>query len=208
MKRKTVKRIIIILLIIAILSAWGVGFYTVNSQSDKQVVKIYNTGDIVAIGDNFCQTANEDSNGYEFTVIGGTVKTTEQFLKDNGKEPDYLHKLNPKGFVPGYVYLLEVKVRNVGNTNQKGFSLVGMPLVTSNLQLQVHDAMFDILYPKLAGFYGFAVRPDTEMIMYLPYAATKSIDKYCNYDYLTSEQFSFVISWFPEEIRIKVETSV
>ena len=206
--KKKIKSIMLAAVAILLLTAWAVGFYNVNSKSEKAVVKVYDMGETAAIGKNFCQTANEDNEGYEFTVKGGTVKTTEQFLKDNGKEPDYLHKLNPKGFVPSYVYLLEVKVRNVGNTNQKGFSLVGMPLVTSNLQLQVHDAMFDILYPKLAGFYGFAVRPDTEMIMYLPYAATKSIDKYCDYDYLTSEQFSFVISWFPEEIRIKVETSV
>lgn len=208
MKAKTIKRVIIVLLVAAIFTAWGIRFYNVNSQSEKQIIKIYNTGDTVPIGDNFFQTANEDNKGYEFTVIGGTVKTIEQFLKENGKEPDYITQLAPTAFVPSYVYLLEVKVRNNGNTNKKGFNLVGMTLITSNLQLQVNDYMFDILYPKLAGMYGFAVRPDTEMTMYLPYAATKSIDKYIDYDYLTSEQFSFVISWYPEEIRIKVDTKI
>ena len=204
--KKKIKSIMLAAVAILLLTAWAVGFYNVNSKSEKAVVKVYDMGETAAIGKNFCQTANEDNEGYEFTVKGGTVKTLTEFLKDNGKEADYLKQLDPKAFEPSYVYILEVNVRNVGNTNQKGFSLVGMPLVTSNLMLQVNDYLFDLLYPKLAGQYGFAVRPHTEMTMYLPFAATKGTDKYCDRVFLTSEQFCFVISWYPEEIRMKVET--
>ncbi len=204
--KKLIKRSIIATVVTFLFAAWGVGFYNVNSKSEKPIVKIYNMGETAAIGKNFCQTANEDNEGYEFTVKGGTVKTLTEFLNENGKEADYLKQLDPKAFEPSCVYVLEVGVRNVGNTNQKGFSLVGMPLVTSNLQLQVNDYLFDLLYPKLAGNYGFAVRPDTEMTMYLPFTATKNTDKYCDPHFLTSEQFYFVISWYPEEIKIKVDT--
>lgn len=206
MKVKTVKRILIAVIAILLLIAWIARFYILNRESEKTHIKIYNTGDVAPIGKNFCETGNEDNEGYEFIVKGGTVKTLEEFLNENGKDADYLQEISPGTFEPSYVYLLEVVVRNVGNTNQKGFSLVGMPLVTDNLQIQVHDELFDLLYPKLEGAYGFAVRPDTEMTMYLPFAATPGVDKYCDYDFYAKEQFYFVISWYPEEIKIRVDT--
>ncbi len=207
MKAKTFKRVAAAVIAAVLVAAWCARVYTFNRDSDKVIIKVYNTGDTVPIGKNFCQTANEENEGYEFVVKGGKVTTTAQLLSDNGKGEHYLKELNPKNWEPKYVYVLEVLIRNNGNTKQIGVPFIGIPIVTDNLQIQVHEELFYVMYPKLDGAMGLAVRPDTEVTMYIPYASPE-IDEYCDADFFTEEDLYFVISWYPEEIKIRVDTQV
>lgn len=205
MNPKKVKCICFMLVLLLVLSAWVYRFYTINATSEQVQIEYHKSGEVVLVEDNFFYTKDEKNYGYEFIVKGGKVKTLEEFLSENGAERDYLKKGNTSAYEPNYVYDVEVTVRNVGNTSQCGFNLIGLVLCAYDNQIQVNAKLFDLLYPQLNNMYGFAVKPDTEMTLHFPYTAVEVYNDMCDYDYYTEEALFLTISWYPVENRIWVD---
>lgn len=210
MKLKTIKRIIgvcVAVLVLAGLCGVGLRIYKVNEECEKPVVRVFEQGETAARGYNYAETNHEGGNGYEFIVQGGTITTPDEILEYYGKDPGYYKEKGGSAFKPTYVYMLKVLIRNVNEQNQKGVQLLSTPLIADNVQLMVNHVLLEIMYPTFGEYYGFAVRPGSETVLYLPFAASNSTyDEYCDYDFYTKRKLYYVISWYPEEIRMRVRT--
>lgn len=182
--------------------------YVLNSTCQKPEIEIYESNISVPIGENFYANASEDLDGFEFIVHNAKIYTYEQYLdqfdlyNDNTSETE--------AYTPQYVYDVEVTIRNVYNNNTDpqaaAINLVTTVLKSSNHQIQVNGKLFSILYPQLRGAYGFKLRTESEMTFHFPYTAIQEYDDKCDRNYYESEEFYLLISMYPTEKMIRVNT--
>lgn len=195
-----------VICVLAVICGIGLRIYKVNTECEKPVVRVFEQGETAAVGNNYAYSVLEQTEGYEFVVQGGTVVTLTEFLDYYGESPHYLKEQRASTYEPRYVYILKVLIRNVNNQNEKGFNLMDTPLIADNVQLQVNPDLYELMYPKFGYAYAFMLRPGTEMVLYFPYTAAAGTDEYCDYDFYNNRKLYFVISWYPEEIRMRVRT--
>ena len=205
MKRKKIV-IIFSLLLLSMLCCSRI--YILNSTCEKPEIEIYESNVSVPVGENFYANASEDLDGFEFNVHNARIYTYEQYLDEFDLNNDSASK--SEGYTPQYVYDVEVTIRNVYNNNTDpqaaAINLVTTVLKSSNHQIQVNGELFSMLYPQLKGAYGFKLRPESEMTFHFPYTAIKEYDDTCDRNYYETEEFYLLISMYPVEKMIRVNT--
>lgn len=197
------KKIILIILPIMLLSVWTLNIYTLNNQTPKRSETIFYMGDWVEYGNNFYEKSTENRNGYSIKVIKAEVIAFDEYLKNHHISIFRDAEL----FTPQYVYDVSVIIKNKNNTTS-GINMIDTTLNSINNVMQIDFDIFDALYPQLSGSVSFSIKPNTEMEFHFPFViANADFEKICDYNYLTSNIFYLNLSQYPTKQSIEVKAA-
>ncbi len=201
MKKRT-KLMFCAVLVLCFAVIWSLRFYAVNSNIHSSEVKIYTLGEAAPYEKDFFHRIDENRDGYVITVESAKLMTYKAFAHAHGVTESYISEEDSR---PKYVYDIEVLIKN-NNTQDdltKGIDLINTRLVSSNASMQVDDRLFGLLYPHLSEQMSFSLKPESDMLMHLPYAEYEEDD----YDILNRRDYYLLMSMYPTKKMIALKPS-
>lgn len=160
------KWIVISVVSVILFGAWLVGVIRLNVAAEKPQKEVYQVGERVYYGNNYFEYSSEIMDGYSLEVLSAKVYEYDAYLEKMGIETDPTTAWHAE-----YVFDLEIRFYNSGGTDGKG----GVPFISTYLastdnRLAVNSELVGAMYPQLGEDpYGFSIRPETEMVLHLPY---------------------------------------
>ena len=190
------KWIIITSVSVILFGAWLVGVIRLNVAAEKPQKEVYQVGERVYYGNNYFEYSSEIMDGYSLEVLSAKVYEYDAYLEKMGIETDPTTKWRAE-----YVFDLEIRFYNSGGTDGKG----GVPFISTYLastddRLTVNSELVGAMYPHLGEDpYGFSIRPETEMILHLPYQMEWISWLYVGdeKDYLEESDFYLNVTQYP-----------
>lgn len=206
MKKGKIKRVSICAGAFLCLLLWGVRVYQVNAGISLPETKIYQMGETVPFGKDFYFYSAEIIDGYEVTVLSARLMTYQEFMAEYGQQEDYIAD---EWHRPRFVYDVEVEIsnRNREEDNTRGINMINFSLHSVNDILQVNNDLFSMLYPHLDASWGFALRPESSMVMHIPYG-TAGYQKYYTYEGISSTDWYLLLSMYPVKKMILVNPEI
>lgn len=188
--------------LLLVLTLWGFRVYHINVGIEEQKTEVYQIGEVVSLGEDFYFSSTECIDGYEISVLSAKLMTYQEFVKEHGEREDYIED---EWMRPKYVYDVEVEIwnRNFEEDNSRGINMVVLTLNSINDVMQVNDDLFTLLYPHLDAAWGFALRPESSMVMHLPYG-TSGYQKYDTYEGIDGKEWYLLLSMYPVKKMILV----
>lgn len=199
-KRRKILIASCLLVVIILLTVWAVKFYSVNEQAFRQEIQYYSIGETVELENNFFFDSQEHTDGYSICVNSAKLADYTKLMEKYG-EP-----INGE-FIPKYVCLLNITVKNVGNTNGY-FNALGFSLYDGALQIPVDFEVWNVIDESIDGNIILKLRENTEETLTLPFTVQtldESVDAREVYRRLENDTFNFVVCDFPVRKLIKVK---
>lgn len=201
------KRRICISIFTGMLAVWIFAVMRTNLQAERPVVETYSMQETVEYGENYFRSSGRISAGYSVTVLSAKIVPyavyAERYQIDlSASETDGFG--NPV-YRPEYVYDIEVRFSNAGNETN-AIDMFDTLLVNGDiLRLRIDEALWDQMYPQLAGSYSFRLRPNTEMVFHLPFVGETLYEKKYTIEQIQREKMSLVISQYPVKKMIELD---
>lgn len=203
MKRKYILLTVIFLVVIG----WGIRFYYVNATFDGPKLQYFQTGEKVPYENDFFYREDEVIDGYFITVEGATLYPIEDYLALHDIEYATLQRMNPDGYIPDYIYAVDVVFENEGNTDTSmGLNMFATLLISADLRLMINTDIWTLMYPHLQGSLTFKLHTDTTQALQLPYAVeTQWEQDQMHTNDLSDRQFVLNITQYPTRKLIAVD---
>lgn len=160
-KKKAGKYLLVLILIVCAVSAYGWRYSYVNRQVRMPEVETYGPGEEVEFGKDFM--FDNKMEGYSVKVTGSEILSYEEFLEKYHAKDEY-------SYMPEKVYDVEVVLRNVDAAEEIGVFLTDFYIQGLAVNQGVSPILCDIANPELGGVTGIILRPHTEMVFHLPFA--------------------------------------
>lgn len=160
-KKSLGKWLLVLILIVCAVSAYGWRYSYVNRQVRMPEVEIYGLGEEVEFGKDFM--FDNKMEGYSVKVTDAEILTYEEFLEK-------YHAADEYSYMPEKVYDVEVVLRNVDAAEGLGIVLTDFYIQGLAVSQGVNPILCDIANPELGGVTGIILRSDTEMVFHLPFA--------------------------------------
>lgn len=180
----------------------GMRIYTINNDAFRQNEIISEMGDTVNLDGNFFFDSRENTEGYSICVNKTEIVEYIPYMKKYGK--DVIE--NPEMPISPYIFLVNLTVKNKGNTN--GYlNTTGFSLVNGSLLMPIDYEIWNIIDSSIAGNIFLVLRRNSEATLTIPFTA-QPLDVAMNKEELErrikKEEFYFCISEFPTRKLIKV----
>ena len=180
----------------------GLRICQVNADVKQPLVTVYREGEYVPLGEDYFYQEQEKSPGYEVKVISSEMKPFAAFVEEYGQTEDYIDEW----MRATYVIDVKVTIKNT-NTDEKigrGIDLIDTQIQAVNDTIQVNNALFSLVEPKLSGQTGFRVRPGTEFTTHLPFMRPGYKDKYESESAFLGKDYYLLLSMYPTKKMIEL----
>jgi len=114
------KKLIAIILTVCLLISFGVRLFVVNHDVEKTKILKYSKNEVVPVGKNFFDKADEIVDGYTVKVLDSWIVPTKQYLVEKGEREDLIDTS-----IMQYIYMVKVEFVNEYNdfAGKKGIDL-------------------------------------------------------------------------------------
>lgn len=194
------KRIVILCLVIALLSAlWGWRYVCLNryyqSLSDR-TRKVYPAGEFVPFGTDWV-TKDVTAKGYSIRIDGFTVQDYTDYIAtlDSGWEEPYIK--------PDKLALVSITLKNE-NSSEEGVMLTDLRLHGIDNYVGMNWEVLVMANPILSGYYGIRLAPGKEVALILPFDLDEEFFGSDTWKRIDSYMFYLHITAYPAEKDIKV----
>ncbi len=186
---------------------------TVNTNQAKFVEKeeYYKMGESVALENNFFVSSNESVNGYFIKVNHVELANYKEVLEKNGGsiENGGFSKNYP---APKYVFLVNMTIKNEGNTDGSLF-LLSYALYNKSLNIPIDFVLWDLMDENYDGWPNMSIVENSTVTLTIPFTPmpldtgtnAREIEKR-----MENEPFYFCVSAFPTRkiIEVKADTNL
>ena len=168
------KKIICIILAIALTLFCAYRIWYVNSKAYQFSLEVYSVGEWVSMDGNYFNSDAEKTDGYSVRVSSAEVLTYEQFMERFGKDTDYLAEASQYDVV-----LLKIDFKNDSDSTDGGVYVMEYNLFTET-RARFFNKSND--YMKIANtdlpknLIGVNCQPGTEASMYFVYTTDGRAD--------------------------------
>jgi len=194
------KKIIVITTALILAVVWGIAYYHANQTPFQVPTEYYAKGDLVDIGRNFFDMADENPEGYKLQVQNAGVMTFSAMLEELGEDEEAVALVDADGYPrPEYVYDVTLRIVNSGNT--AGYVLLSRYMLTDKaLTLDMNYDLWELLYPEQPGLVALTLDPDSEITIRVPFTASPRNQR--KFNNLTNQristgEFAMCISEYP-----------
>lgn len=183
------KKILIILLILAAVTAYSVRVWHVNSNLDVSVVKEYEKGEIVPFGQDFNHTSNMIIDGYSVKVLDYNIYTKDKFVELF----DIQTKLED---FTKYISTVDIKIYNDNKeiNTEAGIFLPFIPLISKSDYIMCSEELTEEVNENLPGL-SFSLRPESDMDVKIVYQMNEPY--FTGLEQIKKKDFSVMISDYP-----------
>lgn len=182
------RRIIALILLFGIITAFTMRVIYVNSHSLAPELISYKMNTKIEIEDDFFDNSSENMNGYSITILDTEIIPIDEFQKQYS---DYNNDMNAE-----YIYLVRVCFENENNNygNSAGINL-GQYILQEGSYINFIDRE---AYELINGFDSikFSLRINSEMEMVIPFHVDS---RYINVNKLKTGQPTLVVSLYPHK---------
>lgn len=205
-RRKKIIFAVSLIVVLGLIFLWAFAFYETDKNKIPQDVAYYKMGDTVDIGNNFFFDAAEAANGYSFRINSAEIVDYVDFLEKNGGTLD--QEIYLDGCIPKYTYLLNVTIKNDGNTD--GVLYVRpYSIFSKSLKIPIDNMLWQLIDENYEGWPTMKLVENTEVTLTLPFTPeqqdirfnSKQLEKR-----MLNDTFYFCISEFP--VRQLIEVSI
>lgn len=201
MKKKK-KQMVFVILGILVFMGCITRIYWLNTHCiEIPKTTFYPSGRYVSMEENFFWDSTENRDGYEIMVNSAQIVTYKEFLSRYKNS----FKKNSECFLPEYIVDVEVSIKNTnkkGENDIAGIELYKFTLAGKDILLKMSTELYNIANPDLDGITSFALRPQSEMVLHLPYIITS--DDRIEFNELRDKGLALEISYYPEKKVIKL----
>ena len=200
MKKRWFK-IIIPIVSVALTVLVGTRIFYINSTAIQQQVEYYKMNQEVALDGCFSEIIDEKTDGYSITVHSAKLTTFGEFAKRFGVDTEgkSYDELTPESNIID----LDVTIKNVGNSDGYIF-LFGWGLQSQNDEWVPCLELWEMEFEQTAGSLSFALRPDTEMRLNIPFETNNDYE-FMHGTYPVENRYNFVISRAPVKKIITID---
>lgn len=165
--RKKVMLAFLLLMVAALFVLWVVQFRKTNSRKYEQKVELYETGETVELSDNFFIDAKENVNGYSVTVNSAKLVNYKEYYESSG-QPFNSEQFSKAYPAPKYTSLLNVTLKNVGNTNG-GVMVRQFALYNGALQIPADFELWGMFDEHFEGYPALTLVENSEVELTIPF---------------------------------------
>ncbi|MDY5577955.1 MAG: DUF5028 domain-containing protein [Lachnospiraceae bacterium] len=198
---KGIKLIVGIVLTVSIIIV-GVRIWKVNTEDEKIKQETYEMGETVDLSGCYLFQEDENVEGYSVTVIDSQLMTRQEFMESHGTINDDFNLKNDELVVN--VKLL-IQNSNKQDTGQTGLFIGGYKLTDRACFINLDSTLLTIANPTLPSEMFLAIRPDSEMVVELPFSFSQNTKiNPISKDRVEKGNFILTVAFSPVQKNLKV----
>lgn len=201
-----IKLILVFFIALFLLIVWFLKFTETNNNAYKQYEETVPLGQWSNIEENFFVDASENMNGYSVKVNSTEIVKYTEYLTQNGGD-EILSSYTEQSVIPDYICLVNVTVKNDGNTDG-ALPVLYYSMYSKSLNMPIDFEIWSLIDENFDGTPYIKLIEDSEATMTIPFTPM-SYDIGINNDKVNSmikeENFYLCISYFPIRKLIEID---